>query len=391
MPRAILVLFLFTCFSAYSQKKDSIPILLLDTEIQIEATDGINSMYNFEFQRADSQFRWLKGKYAWHPLPYFLLGLSQWWRIMPNVNDEQYDEAFLMHMDSSILLAQNIFVKGSEVEGGFFLAAAHAFKGRLYAERKSWTKAAAEGKRALEFLEYCRGKEEFGPEIMFGDALYNYYAEWIPENYPILKPVMMFFDDGDKELGYKQLKNVANNAFFTRTEAQYFLMKIESGENEHHKALFISEYLHTTFPNNAYFERYYARQLYATGQYTKMEPICASILNKIDSAYLGYEAHSGRYASFFLGQYYSYLDQPEEAKASYLLAIKYGEEIGAEKMGYHVHSLLSLGELSIELRQFDEAESYLKEVRKVTSNKDKANKKAKRLLKSIKSARKATG
>ena len=57
-------------------------------------------------------------------------------------------------------------------------------------------------------------------------ALYNYYAEWISENYAILRPVLMFFPDGNKELGIKQLKTVANNAFYTRTEAQYFLMRI---------------------------------------------------------------------------------------------------------------------------------------------------------------------
>ena len=389
MNKALIVVFLLICFSGYSQKNDSIPFLLTDMEIQIEATDGINSMYNFDFLRADSQFRWLKGKYSWHPLPYFLLGLSQWWRIMPNVKDTQFDETFLMHMDSSILLAENIFNKGSEVEGGFFLSAAHAFKGRLYAERRSWTKAASEGKKALEYLEYCRGKEEFGPEIMFGDALYNYYAEWIPENYPILKPVMMFFDDGDKELGLEQLRKVANHAFFTRTEAQYFLMRIEATEGDKKRALFISEYLYQTFPNNAYFHRYYARQLYSLGRYTQMEPVCLNILSKIDSSHIGYEAHSGRYAAFFLGQLYSYEDRLEEAKESYLLSIKYGEEIEAEKMGYHLHALLSLGEISIQQKNFNDAENYLKEVRKLSSKKDGANKKAKRMLKSIKSLKKS--
>ena len=389
MRSLIFVLFLVISFGSLGQKPDSIPLLLLDTEIQIESTDGINSMYNFDFLRADSQFRWLRGKYSWHPLPYFLLGLSQWWRIMPNLDETKYDKTFLVQMDSAILLAQNIFNKGSEVEGGFFLSAAHAFKGRLYAERRNWTKAASEGKKALQYLEYCRGKEEFGPEIMFGDALYNYYAEWIPENYPILKPVMIFFEDGNKELGLKQLKEVANNAFFTRTEAQYFLMRIEADEGDKKNALFISEYLHQTFPNNAYFHRYYARQLYASGLYTRMEPVCHSIMNKIDSAYVGYEAHSGRYATFFLGQMYSYKDELEEAKKSYQLAIKYGEEIGAEKMGYHLHSLLSLGEIAIEREEFGEAEKYLKQVRKLSPKKSNVNKQAKKMLKSIKSAKKA--
>lgn len=385
MRTVILIACLLVCSYSYGTQADSIPILLLDTEIQIEATEGINSMYNFDFRRADSQFRWLKNKYGWHPLPYFLLGLSQWWRIIPNIDNKAYDDDFIAYMDSSIMVAQRIFDKGSTVEGGFFLSAAHAFKGRLYAERSAWTKAASEGKDAMNYLEYCRDHEEFGPEIKFGDALYNYYSVWIPEHYPILKPVMVFFRDGDKELGLQQLRDVSNNAFFTRTEAQYFLMKIESGEDGiKEQGLFRSEYLHTTFPNNAYFHRYYARLLYTRGLLHQLEPICESILTKIDEGYQGYEANSGRYAAFFLGEYHERRHNYDAAKSYYQLAIKFGEEVGAEEMGYHLHSLLSLGEIELLEENKDSAKDYFKQVKKLASRSSAAYKRAKRNLKGLK-------
>lgn len=383
MFRFLLLVFLFGSSHIFAQENDSIPLLLLDTEIQIESTEGINSMYNFDFKRADSQFRWLKGKYSWHPLPYFLLGLSQWWRIMPDINQTQFDEQFLNCMDSSILLAENIFNKGSEVEGAFFLSAAHAFKGRLFAERKSWTKAASEGKKALNYLEYTREKEEFGPEILFGDALYNYYSVWVPEHYPILKPVMVFFRDGDKELGMKQLKEVSNNAFFTRTEAQYYLMRIQSSEGEKSDALFLADYLHTTFPNNAYFHRYFARMLFTMGYYSKLEPVCLSILDKLENNYQGYEANSGRYAAFYLAQYYSYADR-NEAKKYYELAVEYGIEIEAQEKGYHIASLFNLGEIAMKEGEIENAKEYFKQVKKYASRKSNSHKKAKAYLREIK-------
>lgn len=375
---------LLIALNASAQKQDSIPLLLLDTEIQIESTDGINSMYNFEFRRADSQFRWLKKKYGWHPLPYFLLGLSQWWRIMPNFNDHHYDEPFLTYMDSAIYVAQNIFDKGSEVEGGFFLSAAHAFKGRLYAERHSWRKAATEGKSALKYLEYSRDRLEFGPEILFGDALYNYYSVWIPENYPLLKPIMMFFEDGDKDLGLRQLKEVANNAFFTRTEAQYFLMRIEAAKGGDRKnALFIADYLHATFPDNAYFHRYYARTLYTQGRQHILENVCLSIIDKIEKGYQGYEANSGRYGAFFLGQYYTYLDESEKSKKYFELAVKYGEEVGAEDMGYHQHSLIGLGEIARDTGDIEVAKEYFKKVKRLAERKSSAYRQARDQLKQL--------
>ncbi|SMD36503.1 hypothetical protein SAMN04488029_2927 [Reichenbachiella faecimaris] len=380
----LAVLSFFFSARAEANPTDSIPVLLTDTEIQIECTAGINSMYNFEFKRADSQFRWLKGKYGWHPLPYFLLGLSQWWRIVPNIQDEQYDSAMLVYMDSTILIAENIFDHGSTVEGGFFLSAAYAFKGRLYAERHAWRKAATAGKNAMKYLDYCRDHEEFGPEILFGDALYNYYSVWIPENYPILKPIMMFFRDGDKALGLSQLREVANNAFFTRTEAQYFLMRILADE-EHDKksALFIAEYLNQTFPNNAYFQRYYARMLYTSGRYAKAENIAKSIISKIDSSYVGYEQNSGRYAAFFLGEINSHRDEPEEAEKYYQLCVKYGNEIGAQEKGYYLYSMLNLGRYAADRGDKEEAKEKFKLVKKLSNKKARTYDLAKEYLKSL--------
>ena len=378
------ILFLFYSAKVEASPNDSIPVLLTYIEIQIECTEGINSMYNFDFNRADSQFRWLKSKYGWHPLPYFLLGLSQWWRIVPNIQDEQYDSAMLHYMDSTILVAENIFDHGSTVEGGFFLSAAYAFKGRLYAERRSWRKAATAGKNAMKYLDYCRDHEEFGPEILFGDALYNYYSVWIPENYPVLKPIMIFFRDGDKELGLTQLKEVANNAFFTRTEAQYFLMRILADE-EHDKksALFIAEYLNQTFPNNAYFQRYYARMLYTSGRYSKAELISKDIIAKIDSSYIGYEQNSGRYAAFFLGEINAHRDEPEEAEKYYKLCVKYGDEIGAQDKGYYLYSMLNLGRYDADRGDKEEAKEKFKMVKKLSDSKARTHDLAKEYLKSL--------
>jgi hypothetical protein len=383
--RILTIGFVFTLGTVLESKSstfelDSIPILLIDTEIQIECTEGINSMYNFDFKRADSQFRWIKKKYGWHPIPYFLLGLSQWWRIMPNIAETKYDEDFLMYMDSTIMVAKNIFDKGSVIEGAFLLSAAYAFKGRLFAERHEWRKAASAGKSAMKYLDYCREQEEFGPEILFGDALYNYYSVWIPEHYPILKPVMIFFKDGDKEKGLAQLKQVSNNAFFTRTEAQYFLMRIMANEeHDMESALFIAEYLHTTFPNNAYFQRYYARMLYSTGKYQKVEKISLDIINKIDSAYLGYEENSGRYAAFFLGEIYSF-DNQDKAEKYYNLCITYGDAIGAQEMGYYIYSVFALGKYAAKRGENELAKKHFKKVKKLSNRSDRTYQLAKNEL-----------
>ncbi len=369
-------------------KKDTTIILISDISMQIEISEALNDLYNFKFEKAEQQFRWFKQKYVWHPLPYFLLGLSEWWKIMPDTRETRYDDRFLAYMDSTIRIGENLYKKHPEykIEAAFFLAAAHGFKGRLYSdeERKNWRKAAVEGKSALNYMEVCREMDHLSPELLFGDALYNYFSVWVPENYPSLKPLLWFFRKGDKQLGLKQLKEVSYNAFYTRTEAMVWLMRIlNSYENDQQRAYQLAEYLYTTYPNNPYFHRYYARVLYSRGMHTELELQSKKIIEKINSGQIGYEATSGRYAAFFLGQLYDARKRPDEAEKYYLLAVKFAEEIGATETGYYLYSLIALGEINQQKGNKREAKRYFELVKKKSGRKDEAHKDAKKRLKNM--------
>lgn len=376
-------------FAQGNGKADTTIILINDIRIQIEATQALNDLYNFKFEKAEQQFRWFKQKYAWHPLPYFLLGLSEWWKIMPNTKITAHDDRFLAYMDSTIVVAENLHKKSPEyrTEAAFFLSAAYGFKGRLYAdeERKNWRKAATAGKTALNYLDESKQKQDLSVELLFGDALYNYFSVWVPENYPMLKPLLIFFKKGDKKLGLEQLTEVSYNAFYTRTEAMVWLMRIlQSYENKPARAFQISEYLHQTYPDNPYFHRYYARMLYSGGGFSeKMESVCKEIIHRIDSGMVGYEATSGRYAAFFLGQMYERRQELAEAQKYYELVIRYAEEIDATESGYYLYSLISLGEISQRNGDKKAASRYFNEVKKKSSRKDEAWKDAKRRLKAL--------
>ena len=386
-----LVIFWTTSFGQSKTKKDTTIILISDITVQLQTTDAMNDLYNFKFAEAEKLFQDFKEKYRWHPLPYFLMGLAEWWKIMPNTRVTTYDERFLSYMDSSILIAENLYEHYPEykIEAAFFLAAAHGFKGELYAdvERKNWMKAAGEGKAALKYMEVCREKNGLSPELLYGDALYNYFREWVPENYKSLKPIFWLFRHGDKKLGLAQLKEVSYNAFYTRTEAMVWLMRILAGyENDLQRAYQIAEYLHQSYPDNPYFHRYYARMLYSLNMHPKMEEQSTQILQRIDSGRFGYEAVSGRYASFFLGQLYDSQRKLEEAKKYYSLTIKYSEEVGATDSGYYLYSLISLGEIYSQQKDKATARKYFNLVKKKAGRKEEAYKDAKQRLKKLEKA-----
>ena len=380
---AILFIYIIPTKSYSEDGKDS--LLIADMTVQIQTTEALNYMYNFKFQEAKWQFYRLRRQFKEHPLPYFLLGLNEWWKIMPNTNVDIYDQQFLAYMDTSIIKAKELYkMEEMKVEGAFFLSAAYGFKARLYSERSKWLKAAGNGNKAINYMEDCRDKNQLSPELLFGDGIINYFSVWIRENYPQLRPFLIMFEKGDKELGLEQLREVAHNAFYTRTEAQYWLMRILFFEEKDVRgALHESEYMHETFPDNAVFHRYFATLLYQTGRLAKAKIIAEDLLMKIDSSYTGYESISGRYACYFLAKIWeSNLDQ-DKAYHFYNRAIQFSEQINAVESAYYHYSLFGLARIYDRRGNKAQAEKCLKTIRKNTKRKNEVNKRAREYMKSL--------
>lgn len=362
---------------------DSTPYLLLDKGLQFRITENVNALYNFDFEKAERGFRVMQYQYPDHPLPYFLNGLSTWWKIAPDIENKKYDNRFLNQMDIVIDKAKKILDEDPEnKEAAFFLAGAYGFQGRLLSERKSWTKATFAGKNALKYLNLSRGEDELNPELLLGDALFNYFSVWIPENYPLLKPVVAFFPKGDKNLGLQQLEDVAQNAFYARVEAQYFLFRLYGAEEKQpYKALAITEYLNEKYPNNPYFHRSYARQLYTVGRVIEAKEVSEEILKRIDEKWTGYESNSGRYAAFYIAQFYERVNQKNEAKKYYLKTLSFGEESENQESGYYLYSLIALGKIANEEKDKKSAKAYFNRVKKYAKRKHPAHKEAREYIK----------
>jgi tetratricopeptide (TPR) repeat protein len=343
-------------------------------------------MYNFKFSAARKQFMGFKSKFSEHPLPYFLLGLNIWWQMMPDLSVEKYDDEFLAYMDSSIMKAKKLNeTPEMKIEGAFFLAASNGFKARLYSERKKWLKAAGTANKALNNLDDCRGKNELSPELLFGDGLYNYFSVWIPENYPQLRPFLVMFAKGDKAKGLEQLREVAHNAFYTRTEAQYWLMRILfTEEKDYQGALHESDYLFQSFPDNSYFQRYYTQMLFQTGRYARAKIVSEDMLAKVDSGKVGYEGTCGRYACFYLARIWESALDADKTMQYYQRAVAFAEQSKAYESAYYHYSLLGLAKIYQKQGQRKEAENCLKLVRKYSKGKTDVNKTAKEYQKSLK-------
>jgi len=387
MKRIYVLLFLLSlAWNSVGQgapEIDSAHMVLLNPYIQLEAAQAINDMYNFNLDESMRSLTYLKYEYGWHPLPYFLMGLNYWWRIQPNLRDTQYDAAFNAYMDTTIFLAERLHEDVNPIEGAFFLAASYGFKARIESDRDNYRTTANYGRKALRYLKESKDYTEYSPELLFGDGLINYYSQTIRENYPLLRPLLLFFPKGNKAEGIKQLREVSRNAFYARTEAQQYLMNIlYHNEKEYVESRMLSEYLHKTYPDNSYFHRWYGRLLYQTGNRPQAEVQFLDIMNKIDSGYVGYEANTGRHAAYFLGKMYK-RRQPDKANEYLLRAKKFAEDADATNKGYYFYTLFYLGEIALKKEDEDQAAYYFTEVKKAAKRKHPAHKRAREELKKL--------
>ncbi len=379
----------FYPYATYSE--DSLSILT-NLDIQIEATAAINKMYDFKFDDAEKEFNWLVQEYKNHPLPIFLKGLSLWWKIdaysglsdkNKNYKLKKLDDDFLDVMDESISISKSIYKNGNQIDGAFFLAASYGFKGRLLSERKKWRSAALAGFNALKYLKEIRQDKLMIPEISFGNGLFNYYSVWISNRYPILKPLVKLFPDGDKLKGINQLKSAARNSFYTRTEAQTFLVRIYSGENNLRDATFLSKYLFETFPDNSIFHRYYTQLLYRSSNFFMCKEESLKIIDNYKNRKFGYYDNDVRLAHFYLGEIFLSEKKIDEAILSLRNSLEFASKFKDNKMGYTVYSNYLLGKIYYERGDMDQAKEFLKGVLKTSKRNNDLNTRSRELLKKI--------
>lgn len=378
------LLFFLTKYQFAQEKDASSEIILNNMDMQIRLSDAINSMYNFNFIQAETEFQQLALEYPEHPIAYFLLGLSTWWQILPNLGDESKDELLLTYMDKSIEKAEVLYEENeNNMEAAFFLAASYGFKGRLYGERNKYLKAIGMGKKAFKYYEIGAEQSYLSPEFLLGKGLFNYYLPYVREKYPLLKPFIS--SKGNIEVGIESLVTVSNNAFYTRTEAQYYLTQIYAKDAKTYKKAYEkSRYLHVTFPNNSYFHQSFMIMCYGTAKFSEALEEAEKLIENYNNQYFGYGKNYARRAYFIAATIlYKTKKNPEKAKPYFEKSIQLAEELGKRDQNYYYQSLIYLGNIAEEEGNEKLAKEYYKKLKKDSKRKSDYKKQAKEYLKDL--------
>lgn len=350
MYKLIILLLIFT-FKSYSQ-----------TDFEERVQKGIKEIYNIKFDEAEKTFRNLIADYPNHPAGRFFLAMIDWWKILLDIENESYDDIFFQKLEDVIFQCDQILEKEPEnVDALFFKGGAIGFRGRLRSVRNSWLKAADDGREALPIVERAAKLDPNNLDVQLGFGIYNYYASVIPEEYPMIKPLMIFFPSGNKDEGIRQLRNTAFNGKYAKYEARYFLMTIYYRyESNPYLAEEFAKMLVEDFPDNPTFQRWLGRIYVRQGKMQLADSLFKDVLRKADENYYGYNFPASlREANYYVGYNYKLSNQNDSAKIYLKKCVEISEAIDKdEESGFLINSILYLAQISESNNLIEEAISY---------------------------------
>lgn len=351
-------------FNAYSQKPT------YDSLVNV----GINQIYSIKFNDAERTFQVLKKEYPKHPASRFFFAMIDWWKIILSEEDEEQDDQFYEKIEETVDFCDDILDKNpDDVDALFFKGGAIGFRGRLRVMRESWFKAADDGREALPIVEHASKLDPTNVDVKLGFGIYNYLAAVIPERYPIVKPLMLFFPSGNKELGLKQLEDAARIGKYSSYEAKYILITFfYYFEDDLDQAEVYATQLFASFPNNPVFERWRGRIAVRKGEWKLVASVFNDVLNKVSKNYDGYNsAKVRREANYYVGSYLKNQGKFDDALPYFKKCINDSKKIDDDReSGFQINATLYTGTILETLGKYNEAKRYYEAVLDMREFKD---------------------
>ncbi len=353
---------LLTVFFIIFAKTDA-QHLIMKSDADSILMQSIEYTYNVDYKNADRLAREVQQLYPEHPSGYFAEAICLWWQIMLDKEDDNVDNRFLESIDNVIDRANlKLETEPWDLASLFFKGGAIGYRGRYYAQKESWFRAATDGLAAYKILIQCMQIAPFNRDILLGIGYYNYFSIVLPNKYPELKPLMAFAPNGDKKMGILQLKATAKAAKYSGLEAKVMLLQIYyTFEKNFTEAFSIAKELFTQYPNNPYFHRYYGRCQVAMG-IADYERTWLEILRRCKNKKRGYDLKTSREGVYYYGVGLYNSGFYDRAVKYFIKCDEISKKIDKTVSGFRIQANLKIGKIYDMLANRTKAVQYYKKV-----------------------------
>lgn len=329
--------------------------ILNDTGTMKMIQTSLDHIYSYEFDEADLVIDQVAKKYPNHPVTHLLGSFIYYWKYLPIKDNPTKSKEYIKKLDQCLESINVKFGKNSnDPEAVFYTMAARGYMAMMYNYNGEMLNAAGEGKKAYNaFIEGLKLMNK-NSEFYFTSGMYNYYVELYPEIHPIVKPLMLFFKNGNKALGLKQIDTATKVGTITKAESCYYLTHIYlKYEANPAKALVYIGKLSDRYPKNPIYRMKNIEALLLAGNYDLAAKDIPA-LKKINTGFYPVAWH------MFQGVVFE-KDEKNDAFAQreYLLALKTPHDDQYTKE-YHAMSYAGLARIASRAGNKTKAKEYYK-------------------------------
>jgi tetratricopeptide (TPR) repeat protein len=328
--KLILALFLVNSAPLLSQSRDEL------------ISKGIDQVYRMQFDSAGGIFQLIINQNPKDPTGYFFQSMKEWWKIYINKDDESNDENYRSIVDVCINVCDQRLDDNEEDDWALLLkGGVIGYRGFLNSIRERWLQAVDDGREGLGLIQRSYELNPNNKDAIFGIGLYNYAADYVTDKYPFLKTLLFFFPKGNKELGLSQLRDCAENARFSRTEANFVLCYVNLAyEKNYYEAEKYAGKIFKLYPENPVAERFLGRSYIGLGKWNESIELWRNLIAKCDSSKTGYNNKPAkREGMYYLGLSLMKAGNLDEALKCYQQAIELSREI--DKDGESAHQVFA--------------------------------------------------
>ena len=314
---------------------------------------AVDLLYNFQFEKSEATARKIKPKYGSHPGYLLYSGLLSFWKHFPISAKPIEYKNYIKILNIVISQSENLTKKyPKSPEPDFFNLMANLMLGRHQSEDGEYIKAVNSTRKAYGFIKKGFDIKNIYPEYYFTTGLYNYYRVAFPENHPLYKSFTVFFPDGNKAQGIKELEIASQKSVFSKAESLAFLTMISlRDELNIPQALKFATILHENYPLNWLFSMIYGECLLTSKKPDLAEPIFSKLLMRTESSAL----LSGYYLK---GLYEKQKGNPDAAKWAFQKGLMYGKSKDRLSKGYMGLCYNELGKIANDEGKKDWAKKY---------------------------------
>ena len=218
---------------------------------------GIEFLYNWEFDQAETTFNKVIAENQKDPIGYFYSAMVTFARLASGFWTPEVVQEYGERIDRAISVARKkIEIEEADRFTYLYLGGALGFKGRFQMMQRKWFSSFFLALDAIEALKTSRRMAPDDQEVLFGLGIFDYYTAKLSGASKFLTYLLLH--RGNTEEGLRKLHIAANEAIYASIEAKSLLIHIYLFlERDHYKALPFARELARRFtndPRNKYLE-----------------------------------------------------------------------------------------------------------------------------------------